>query len=114
MARGRVVLVVLLAFFVVLSVWEVDSHPQLGVDEIYYYDYALKSPSLGIRIGEQVGTEAMTTAACRGIESWPQELIPECGDPPPPPIPTNSGSRATTSPSSIRPPTSRSPHGEAR
>lgn len=76
---------VLLGLFVVFSVWEVDSHPQLGVDEIYYYDYALKSPSLGVRIGEQVGAEAMATAACRGVEIWPEDLIPECGDPQPDP-----------------------------
>ena len=78
-------LALLLAVFVVLSVKQVDNHPQLGVDEIYYYDYVLKSPSLGIRIGEQVGAEAMATAGCRGIEIWPEELIPACGDPQPDP-----------------------------
>ena len=78
-------LVVLLVLFVVLAVKQINIHPQLGVDEIYYLDYALKSPSLGIRIGEQVGTEAMTTAGCRGIEVWPEELIPDCGDPQPDP-----------------------------
>ncbi|MCY3637159.1 MAG: hypothetical protein OXH23_16280 [bacterium] len=83
--RDRSVLFVLIALFVALTVKQIDIHPQLGVDEIYYFDYALKSPSLGIRIGEQVGTEAMTVAACRGIEIWPGALIPECGDPRPDP-----------------------------
>ena len=69
----------------VLNIQQINNHPQLGVDEIYYFDYALKSPSLGVRIGEQVGVEAMTTAGCRGIEIWPEELIPECGDPQPDP-----------------------------
>ena len=83
--RERVVLTVLLALFALLSIQQTSDHQPLGVDEIYYFDYALKSPSLGIRIGEQVGTEAMTTAGCRGIEIWPEEMIPECGDPRPDP-----------------------------
>ena len=71
--------------FVALTVKQIDIQPQLDVDEIYYLDYALKSPSLGIRIGEQVGTEAMAIAGCQGIELWPVEIIPECGDPQPDP-----------------------------
>lgn len=85
-ASGRgSVLLVLVALFVALTVKQIDIHPQLGVDEIYFFDYALKSPSLGIRVGEQVGTEAMAVAGCRGIEVWPEELIPACGDPQPDP-----------------------------
>jgi len=79
------VLVVLLVLFVVLAVKQINIHPKFGVDEIYFFDYTLKSPSLGIRVGEQVGTEAMAVAGCRGIEVWPEELIPECGDPQPDP-----------------------------
>ena len=78
-------LVVLLVLFVVLAVKQINIHPKFGVDEIYFFDYALKSPSLGIRVGEQVGTEAMAVAGCRGIEVWPEELIPACGDPRPDP-----------------------------
>ena len=78
-------LLILVALFVALAVRQIDIHPQLGVDEIYFFDNALKSPSLGIRIGEQVGTEAMTIAACRGIEVWPHDLIPACGDSDPDP-----------------------------
>ena len=77
---GWVALVALLAAFVAMSVQQTYSHEQLGVDEIYYFDYALKSPSMGIRIGEQVEYEAMSIAGCRGIELWPKEMIPECGD----------------------------------
>ena len=57
----------------------------MGIDEVFYFDYALKSPSLGIRIGEQVGVESMTTAACRMIVDWQDRFIPECGDPHPNP-----------------------------
>lgn len=78
-------IIAVLAFFMVLSVQQTYAREELGADEIYYYDYALKSPSLGIRIGEQVGPEAMTTAACRGFEVWPHEMIPDCGAPQPNP-----------------------------
>ncbi|WP_419928317.1 hypothetical protein [Candidatus Poriferisocius sp.] len=83
--RDRLVLVGLIALFVGLSVQQFRIHPQLGVDEIYYLDYVAKSPSLGLRIGEQVGAEATSTAACKGIEAWPEVLIPDCDDPQPNP-----------------------------
>ena len=64
------------------------------MDEPQHFDYALKSPSAGVRIGEQYGTEAMRVYACRGIDlpglAPGSSRLPECGDPQPDPTRSHS------------------------
>ncbi|MDE0614232.1 MAG: hypothetical protein OXI32_07455 [bacterium] len=83
-AARAIVLAVVIAV-VVLQVRDQESFSP--IDELQHFDYTLKSPSAGVRIGEQYGTEALQTAACRGID-WPNwevgsPTLPECGDPQP-------------------------------
>lgn len=77
---------------VVLQVWD---HPKLSrVDELQHFDYALKAPSGGVRIGEHYGLEAMRVVACRGIDlpGWAPGTprLSECGDPWPDPTRSHS------------------------
>ena len=64
------------------------------VDELQHFDYVLKSPSGGVRIGEQYGLEAMGVVACRGIDlpGWAPGTprLSECGDPRPDPTRSHS------------------------
>lgn len=89
------VLVGVLAVVLSIVALQVRDHPQFSrVDELQHYDYALKSPSAGVRIGEQYGLEAMREAACRGID-WPgwtpgTPQLSECGDPLPDPTRSHS------------------------
>lgn len=58
------VLIGVLAVVVAIVVLQVRDHPKLSrVDELQHYDYALKAPSAGVRIGEQYGLEAMRVCA---------------------------------------------------
>ena len=59
------------------------------IDELQHFDYTLKAPSAGVRVGEQYSAEALEAVACRGID-WPgwevgSPELPECGDPAPDP-----------------------------
>ncbi|WP_419928318.1 hypothetical protein [Candidatus Poriferisocius sp.] len=74
---------------------QVRDHPALSpVDELQHLDYVLKSPSAGIRVGEQLGQEAMRVVSCRGIgvPGWElgTPLLPECGHPQPDPSLSNT------------------------
>lgn len=74
---------------------QVRDHPRFSrVDELQHFDYALKAPSAGVRVGEQYGSEAMRTVACRGIDlpGWAPGSpgLPECGDPWPDPTSSHS------------------------
>lgn len=78
----------MLAALVAIVALQVRDHPSLSpIDEFQHLDYTLKSPSAGVRIGERVGSEALQTVACRGIDSpgWKvgSPLLPRCGDPQP-------------------------------
>ena len=89
------VLVGVLAVVVSIVALQVRDHPQFSrVDELQHYDYALKSPSAGVRIGEQYGLEAMRAVACRGIDlpGWAPGTprLSECGDPLPDPTRSHS------------------------
>ncbi|MCY4135445.1 MAG: hypothetical protein OXG30_11125 [bacterium] len=80
-----VVLVGILVLVVGLVALQVRDHPQLSpIDELQHFDYTLKSPSAGVRVGEMFGTEAMKAVACRGIDHHGWEAgspyLPECGD----------------------------------
>ena len=80
-----VVLVGILVLVVGLVALQVRDHPQLSpIDELQHFDYTLKSPSVGVRVGEVFGTEAMKVVACRGIDQYGWEAgspyLPECGD----------------------------------
>ena len=78
-----------------IAALQVRDHPSFSpVDELQHFDYALKAPSAGVRIGEQYGAEAMRTVACRGID-WPgweagTPKLPTCGDPLPDPTLSNT------------------------
>ncbi len=79
-----------LAVVVAIVLLQVRDHPKLSrVDELQHFDYALKAPSAGVRIGEQYGHEAMRVVACRGIDlpEWAPGTprLSECGDPRPDP-----------------------------
>ena len=74
---------------------QVRDHPQFSrVDELQHFDYALKAPSAGVRIGEQYGLETMRVVACRGIDlpGWEPGTprLSECGDPLPDPTRSHS------------------------
>lgn len=89
------VLAGVLAVVVGIVALQVRDHPQLSrVDELQHFDYALKAPSAGVRIGEQYGLEAMRVVACRGIDlpGWEPGTprLSECGDPLPDPIRSHS------------------------
>ncbi|MCY3577295.1 MAG: hypothetical protein OXH53_08275 [bacterium] len=90
-----VVLACVIAVAVAISVLQLRDHPQFSrVDEPQHFDYALKAPSAGVRIGERYGLVATRTYACRGIDlpglvpGSPR--LPECGDPQPDPTRTHS------------------------
>ncbi len=90
-----VVLACVIAVAVAISVLQIRDHPQFSrVDEPQHFDYALKSPSAGVRIGEQYGLEATKTYACRGIDlpglAPGSPRLPDCGDPQPDPTRTHS------------------------
>lgn len=79
------VLVGVLVLVVGILALQVRDHPQLSlIDELQHFDYTLKSPSAGVRIGELYGTEAMKVVACRGIDVHGWEAgtpyLPVCGD----------------------------------
>ncbi len=89
------VLIGVLAVVVAIVVLQVRDHPKLSrVDELQHFDYALKAPSAGVRIGEQYGLEAMREVACRGIDfpGWEPGTprLSECGDPLPDPTRSHS------------------------
>ncbi|WP_420436704.1 hypothetical protein [Candidatus Poriferisocius sp.] len=78
-----------------IAVLQVRDHPQFSrVDEPQHFDYALKAPSAGVRIGEQYGLEATKVVACRGIDlpGWEAgaPVLPGCGDPQPDPTRSHS------------------------
>ncbi len=80
----------ILAVALSIVAFHIKDHPQFSrVDELQHYDYVLKSPSAGVRIGEQYGLAAMREVACRGIDlgGWVpgSTMLPECGDPLPEP-----------------------------
>ncbi len=86
----RVVLIGVVAVVVGIVVLQVRDHPKFSrVDELQHFDYVLKSPSAGVRIGEQYGLEAVRVVACRGIDlpGWEPGTpkLSECGDPLPDP-----------------------------
>lgn len=86
----QVVLVGALVLFMGIVALQARDHPQLSpIDELQHFDYALKSPSAGLRVGELYGAEAMKVVACRGIDhnEWEagSPYLPECGDPHPDP-----------------------------
>ena len=92
---NAVVLIGVLAVVVAIVMLQVRDHPQLSrVDELQHFDYALKAPSAGVRIGEQYGLEAMRVVACRGIDlpGWEPGTprLSECGDPLPDPTRSHS------------------------
>ena len=88
--RSTAALAIVLAVVVAVVALQVrDQEGFSPIDELQHFDYTLKSPSAGVRIGEQYGAEALQTAACRGID-WPgwevgSPTLPECGDPQPDP-----------------------------
>ena len=91
----RVVLIGVLAVVVGVVALQVRDHPKFSrVDELQHFDYTLKAPSAGIRIGEQYGLEAMGVVACRGIDlpGWAPGTprLSECGDPLPDPTRSHS------------------------
>ena len=91
----RAVLVGVLVVVVGIVVLQVRDHPKLSrMDELQHYDYALKAPSGGVRVGEQYGLEAMRVVACRGIDlpGWAPGTpwLSECGDPLPDPARSHS------------------------
>ncbi len=93
--RSTLLLAGVLAVVVAIVGLQVRDHPQLSrVDELQHFDYALKAPSAGVRIGEQYGLEAMRVVACRGIDlpGWEPgtPLLSECGDPLPDPTRSHS------------------------
>ena len=94
-ASGAAVLACVVGVAVAISVLQMRDHPQFSrVDEPQHFDYALKAPSAGVRIGEQYGLEAMGVFACRGIDlpGWVpgSPMLPECGDPLPDPTLSHS------------------------
>lgn len=95
------VLVAVVAVAVGIVALQVRDHPQLSpVDELQHLDYVLKSPSAGVRIGEQFGLEAIKVASCRGM-AWPEwhpgsARWPECGDPQPDPTRSHSNGYNTS------------------
>ena len=78
----------MLAAVAAIVALQLRDHPSLSpIDELQHLDYALKSPSAGVRVGERLGSDALQTVACRGID-WPgwevgSPLLPGCGDPQP-------------------------------
>ena len=86
-----------MAVVVAIVALQVRDQPSFSpIDELQHFDYTLKAPSAGVRIGEQYGQEALETVACRGID-WPgwevgSSNLPACGDPAPDPrlTPENS------------------------
>ncbi len=95
------VLVAVVVVAVGIVALQVRDHPQLSpVDELQHLDYVLKSPSAGVRIGEQFGLEAIKVASCRGM-AWPgwqpgSEMWPACGDPQPDPTRSHSNGYNTS------------------
>ena len=88
-------LMVVVVVAMAITVLQGRDHPQFSrVDEPQHFDYSLKAPSAGVRIGEQYGREAMRVFACRGIDlpGWvPGEpRLPSCGDPEPDPTLSHS------------------------
>ncbi|MCY3910112.1 MAG: hypothetical protein OXF99_01280 [bacterium] len=89
------VLIGVLAIVVAVVALQVRDHPQFSpLDEIQHFDYALKSPSAGVRTGEHFGLETMRVVACRGL-AWPgwapgSPRWSECGDPLPDPTRSHS------------------------
>lgn len=86
--QSTAVLSIVLAAAVAIVVLQVRDQESLSpIDELQHFDYTLKAPSAGVRIGEQYGVEAMETVACRGIDSpnWEagSSLLPACGEPQP-------------------------------
>ena len=78
-------LVFVLAVAVAIVALQVKDQPKFSpIDELQHFDYTLKAPSAGVRIGEQYGAEALEAVACRGID-WPgweagSPTLSECGD----------------------------------
>ena len=94
-ASSAAVLACVVGVAVGIAVLQMRDHPQFSrVDEPQHFDYALKAPSAGVRIGEQYGSEAMKVFACRGIDlpGWEPgtPFLPECGDPQPDPTRSHS------------------------
>ena len=92
---GQAVLGCVLAVVLGIVVLQMRDHPKFSrVDELQHFDYALKAPSSGVRIGEQYGLEAMRVVACRGIDlpGWAPgtQRLSECGDPLPDPTRSHS------------------------
>lgn len=84
------VLICVVGVAVGIAVLQVRDHPQFSpVDEPQHFDYALKAPLGGVRIGELRGLDATREVACRGIAypGWAPGVpgLPDCGDPLPDP-----------------------------
>lgn len=88
LSQSTTALVIVLAVVVAIAALQVrDQESFSPIDEFQHFDYTLKSPSAGVRIGEEYGVEALNALACRGND-WPgwevgAPTIPECGDPQP-------------------------------